>query len=122
MTGRLAPEMDERTRRIAENEAVARMANEKLEDLNATFSTFSGTFAIACECGSAACTEQINVAQDDYGYIRSDPTYFAVVRGHEANDVEHVIVEHDGYVVVRKDAGLPTQLAEATDPRSSGSR
>lgn len=114
--------MDERARRSAENEAVARMANEKLEDLNTTFSTFSGTFAITCECGSPSCIEQINVGHDDYTRIRADPRDFAVVRGHESHDVEHVIAEHDGYVVVRKREGLPAQLAEASDPRASESR
>ena len=107
--------MDERARRVGQNEAVARKVNQKLEDLNEAFSTFSGTFAIMCECGDAACSEQIQMSRDDYEQVRSEPTQFVVVRGHEVQTTEAVVDDRGSYCVVRKHEGAPAQLVRATD-------
>jgi hypothetical protein len=109
--------MDERVRRIAANEAVARQVNERLEDLNEVFSAFTDSFAIICECGDASCTDQIHLSRADYSRLRSDPTHFAVIIGHELPDTEYVVERRQGYDVVRKREGLAARLAEATDPK-----
>ena len=62
--------------------------------------------------------EQITVAVRDYEEIRADPSQFAIVHGHEAPDVEAVVHDRAGYVVVRKRAGDPARLARETDPRA----
>ena len=108
---------DERVRRIAANEAVARQVNERLEDLNEVFSAFIDSFAIICECGDVGCTEQIHLSRADYSQLRSDPTHFAVIPGHELPDTEYVVERRQGYDVVSKREGLPARLAEATDPK-----
>lgn len=36
--------------------------------------------------------------------------------GHEAVEAEHVVAERDGYWVVRKNPGLPAEIARATAP------
>ena len=107
---------EERVRRVGENEALVRTVNEKLEDLNEAFSTFSNTFAIVCECGDPTCLEQIHLRRDDYESLRSDPTRFAVVPGHEVLETEEVVEHRDGYDVVRKHEGLAANLARATEP------
>jgi hypothetical protein len=104
--------VDERTRRVGENEALFRTVNEKLEDLNEAFATVTDTFTIVCECGEIACTEQITLSHDDYRRLRADPTRFAIIRGHEALESEDVVERHETHYVVRKHEGPAARLAE----------
>lgn len=108
--------MDERIRRIAMNEALARQVNERLEDLNEVFSAITDSFAIICECGDANCTQQIHLSRADYSQLRSDATHFAVIAGHELPETEQVVERRQGYDIVRKHEGAPAEFAEATEP------
>jgi hypothetical protein len=110
--------MDERAKRIGENEALYRSINEKIEDLNASFGMVTEAMAVVCECGQLECTQQINLEIPTYERVRSDPALFVVVPGHEIPDVETVVEEHSDFNVVRKDPGGPAELARKTDPRS----
>jgi hypothetical protein len=110
--------MDERARRIGENEALYRSVNEKIEGLNQAFGTLTESMTIVCECGSIACTEQIELDLPTYERVRADPTLFVAVPGHQIPDVESVVEEHDASVIIRKDQGDPADLAEDLDPRS----
>ena len=109
---------EERERRIAENEILYRSVNEKIEDLSRAFDTRTETIEIVCECGDLACTERIELDLAAYEQLRSDPTYFAVLPGHEITEVERVIEDHDTFRVVCKDAPETAALARETDPRS----
>jgi hypothetical protein len=104
--------MDERARRIGENEALYRSINERIEDLNAGFGMVTETMTVICECGKIECTEQIELDIPTYERVRSDPTQFVVLPGHELPEVETVIERHDGYFLLRKDPGGPAELAE----------
>lgn len=108
---------DERTRRVARNEAVYREVNERIEEINDAFGELTGTFMVVCECHDARCTEQIALSREAYEQVRADPTHFIVRPGHHASDVEAVIAYEDEYFVVEKHAGKPADLAEKTDPR-----
>ena len=109
--------MSERAERVGANEALFRAVNEKIEDLNEAFGELTGTMAIVCECGSAGCTEQIEVELPFYERIRDDAALFVVVSGHEAPDLEKIVERHEGYDVVRKHDGQPHEIAEELDPR-----
>jgi hypothetical protein len=109
--------MDERERRIGLNEAVFREANERIQELNETFATFTDELVLVCECGDGKCVEQITMPPAAYEEVRADPAHFAIAPGHEMPDVERVIARRDGYDVVRKHEGVPQQIAEVTDPR-----
>jgi hypothetical protein len=109
--------MDERERRIGLNEAVFREANERIQELNETFATFTDELVLVCECGDGKCVEQITMPPGAYEELRADPAHFAVAPGHEIPDVERVIAQRDGYDVVRKSEGEPQRIAEVTDPR-----
>jgi hypothetical protein len=109
--------MDEHERRVALNEAVFREANERIQELNQTFATFTNELVLVCECGDGHCAEKISMAPDAYEELRSDSANFAVVPGHEMPEVEKVIAQREGYDVVRKDKGIPRKVAEITDPR-----
>ena len=110
--------MDDRVRRKALNEAAFREVNERIRSLNVSFSEFSGEFSIVCECDDAACVEHLSVRPEEYEAIRSDPTLFAVLPGHESPSVETVEEQRGTYTIVRKRPGDPRRIAVATDPRS----
>jgi hypothetical protein len=110
--------MDERARRIGENEALYRSINEKIEGLNEAFGVVTETMAVVCECGQLECTEQIELDMPTYERVRSEPTMFVVLPGHEIPDVEEVVERLDGFYIIRKDPGGPAELARETDPRS----
>jgi hypothetical protein len=110
--------VSERERRIGANEAIFREVNERIEEINRTFAMLTETMEIMCECGSLRCAEMISISLSEYERIRSDPTLFAIVTGHDAPDVESVVEQQDGFDVVRKHPGEPQAVAEATDPRA----
>ncbi|HZB23700.1 MAG TPA: hypothetical protein VE444_07620 [Gaiellaceae bacterium] len=109
---------EDRQRRIGANEALFRQVNERMRDLNETFATFTGKIDLMCECGAATCTERIAMDPSAYEELRSDANLFAVVPGHEVPDVEYVVAQRDVYDVIRKREGVPSQIAEQTDPRA----
>lgn len=110
--------MDDRARRIGENEAVFRAVNEEIESLSLNFAAISGeTIHIVCECGDIGCFEQLAVPLRQYERIRAEPTAFITLPGHEKPDVETVVETTDTYYVVRKHEGGPAEAARATDPR-----
>ena len=110
--------MDERARRIGENEILFREVNERVEALNEAFNAVTERVSIVCECGLIECVDRISMTLAEYEEVRGDPATFAVVPGHELPDVETVVAAGGSYVVVRKHAGDPARLAADEDPRS----
>jgi hypothetical protein len=110
--------MDERERRIGENEALFREVNDKVEGLNRSFAALSTRMVVVCECGRQDCLERIDLDLEEYERVRADPTHFIIKPGHEFPEVEDVVGEHDRYWIVRKREGDPSRLARATDPRN----
>jgi hypothetical protein len=110
--------MEDRERRIAENEILYRTVNEKIEDLNEAFGTLTNTMTVVCECGDESCAEQIELDVQTYERVRAEPTHFIVLPGHVMPDVESVVEQLEGFDIVRKDAGEAAELAVENDPRS----
>jgi hypothetical protein len=69
-----------------------------------------------CECADEDCTEQIQLTLEEYEAIRSDPTHFALLPGHEEPEAEVVLERNGRYIVVEKE--VREDLLERTDPRS----
>ena len=110
--------MDERGRRIGQNEVVFREVNERLRELGVSFSLVSEVAEFVCECGDTSCTRRIQLALSEYEHVRSNPRWFVIVPGHEEADYERVISEVDGYAVVEKLPGDPAGIAIRDDPRA----
>jgi hypothetical protein len=108
--------VNERERRIGQNEALFRHVNERLRAVNDAFGSVTGDFEIVCECGDMECAERITLTVEEYADLRSDPRYFAVIRGHVAEDVEEVVRRSDRYDVIQKTPGSPERLAKVTEP------
>ena len=53
----------------------------------------------------------------EYETVRSVPTHFAVLPGHEVPDLEEVVARNEPFLVVRKKAGA-AEVAAESDPRS----
>jgi hypothetical protein len=111
-TSRREASVDEREERVGRNEALFRVVNEELEGLNDTFAVLTDKFQIVCECGRGDCVEQLTVPPDEYTRIRSDPTLFFLLPGHQDVASEAVVEEvHEEYMVVRKHPGGPAERA-----------
>lgn len=110
--------MDDRERRIGENEVIFREVNERVRETQETFQAGTDDADFVCECGDATCLERIRMTLAEYEEVRSDPTHFAIAPGHEVDAVETIVAHEGRYDVVRKLPGGPEEIAISTDPRS----
>jgi hypothetical protein len=110
--------VDDRGRRIGQNEVLFREVNERLRELGEGFSMVAEQAEFVCECGSSSCTDQIRMSLGEYEEIRKDPKRFFLRPGHEIPEYERVVEERDAYYVVEKLPGGPAGLAISEDPRS----
>ena len=93
--------MSSQSERVGANEALFREVNERIDQLHDELGGASA-FEIVCECGDASCIDRFNIKSDDYEELRRDVHRFAVVPGHQKPEVEQVVAERKGYVVVLK--------------------
>jgi hypothetical protein len=110
--------MDVGAEQVGKNEALFREVNERLKGLGESFSFVAEHASFVCECGNPACVQQLEVSISDYERVRSNPRWFILAPGHETANVEAVVEQHDGWMVVEKRRGAPTRLAVEHDPRS----
>ena len=111
--------MDERERRLGQNEALFRQVNEHVRGVNESFGSLTERMEIVCECGDASCAQRISIGIEEYEELRSNPDRFVVAPGHvDPTDVEEVVAHGGGWEIVQKRAGEASALAERTHPRS----
>jgi hypothetical protein len=91
--------MRSREERLAENEILFRRVNERIVELP---DTWGGELDLVCECANAGCTSRMNLMLDEYEQLRLSPRRFAVLPGHEIEDIEEVLERTDRYLVVEK--------------------
>jgi hypothetical protein len=107
--------MDERDKRIAKNETVLRATNREMERADqAEGATLGELIEVLCECGRQGCGGVITMTVADYDAVHSQADRFVVLRGHESTEIEKVVEERAGYVVVDK-------IGEAEDIAEGGS-
>ena len=105
--------MDEREERIAKNETVLRATNRELERADqAEGATLGELIDVLCECGRQGCGGVISMTFVDYDAVHSQDDRFVVLRGHENPDIEQVVEERAGYLVVDK-IGEAEDIAES---------
>ena len=108
--------MDSHRARRAKNESLFRDVNERIEALEQEFGA-GDVCEFVCECARIECNGRFEMSPPEYERLRSDPTTFAVLPGHRSPDVDEVVTERAGYVVVRKRAGEPARIAAEHAPR-----
>jgi hypothetical protein len=92
----------ERELRAAQNQMMFRSVNNRIKEL-AVESGGSGTeLEFACECADTTCVEKIPLSALQFLAIESEENQFMVLRGHEVDEVEDVIAERGGFLIVSK--------------------
>jgi hypothetical protein len=95
--------VDERSERIAKNETVFRAANREIEQADqAVGAGPDEPIEILCECGRDGCSGVIRLSIADYDGVHSQTDRFVVLPGHETPEIEGVVEQRAGYVVVDK--------------------
>lgn len=105
--------LDGRRIRAAQNQAIFRQVNERIQELAERWSSEIG---FVCECMDTNCSESVSLSIAEYEEVRLDPGTFVVAPGHEVADVEDVVGGNERYTVVRK-AGAGYATAAELDPR-----
>jgi 23S rRNA A1618 N6-methylase RlmF len=90
----------DREERIIENEKLFREVNERVAQIQGNYSGPDPEWV--CECGDETCFEKLSVSVEDYQRVRSNKAWFMIRPGHDKPDVERVVREYDGVVVVEK--------------------
>jgi hypothetical protein len=95
--------VNERDERIAKNETIFREANRELERADrAEGATLGELIEVLCECGRPRCGGVIALTVADYDGVHAQADRFVVLRGHENDEIEKVVEERAGYLVVDK--------------------
>jgi hypothetical protein len=105
--------MDARQKRLAQNEALFREVNERVQD----HAGEGGVHHYLCECANSDCTFRITMAAADYEAVRADPRQFMVLPLHFTPEIEELVGETAAYWIVRK-TGEEGEYVEQLDPRS----
>ena len=108
--------MDEREQRLAQNEALFREVNERVEILAHQLGP-NVPYEFLCECANAECTFRLTLPLKVYESVRADPQQFVVLPLHYTPEVEDLVLKEDAYWVVRK-TGEAGEYVEQLDPRS----
>ena len=98
--------VEERFERQARNEALMRAVNEQIASLGQGAGGWADpeqTFDFQCECGqNEGCEGHILMTLAEYERVRSQRDRFAVLPGHQTDEVERVVEQEERYVIVDK--------------------
>src|SRR4051812_20256185 len=100
--------MPSREERLAANEARFREINESAQPRRES----SGEGRFVCECADNGCVGWLDMPNEEYRRVRSNPMHFAVKPGHEIDELETVIERNERHFVVEK----PSTIAHIVDP------
>jgi hypothetical protein len=107
--------------RHARTESHSRDVNEQIQDVAQGFGKREGEseldFILVCECSDPGCNDPISVTEAEYEAVRAEPTHFAIVDGHELDEIEQVVFRSANYVVVEK-TGEAGAVARGYDRRA----
>lgn len=108
--------MDPRDRRLAENEALFREVNERVEAIAARQGDDDHVYEFYCECANTDCTMHVRATLAAYESVRASGRRFLIKPEHALPEVEDVVERTDEWWVIEKrgDAGA---YAEHLDPR-----
>ena len=110
--------MSESERRRALNQAVARDANEVVEEMATAWEPAADPLDIRCECSRPDCEAILRLTLAEYEEVRSEPRQFALVAEHVDPEIDRMIGSIRGYALIEKVGDVGVEVAEATDPRS----
>ena len=108
--------MEPREQRLAQNEALFREINEKVEAIAAVHGSDDHVYEFYCECSNADCSIQLPATIAEYEAVRAHSTRFLVAPEHWLPEIETIAQKSDAWWVIEKhgDAG---EFVEHLDPR-----
>jgi hypothetical protein len=111
--------MDERERRMTNNETLFREVNERVEDTATQFvgDDEDSKHEYFCECANPDCTFRVTLTHAQYESVRANPKQFVVLPDHFTPEVETLVTKNEGHWLVRK-TGEAGDYVEKLDPRS----
>ncbi|HSB40007.1 MAG TPA: hypothetical protein VLD13_13035 [Gaiellaceae bacterium] len=108
--------MDERSARLAKNEAIFRAGNESIDK---AAGGRVEKVPYLCECGEKSCLARVELTPAEYEAVRAQPARFFVVPGHEDLTAGEVVVgNYERFRVVEKQ-GEARELVERGTPQVS---
>jgi hypothetical protein len=107
---------EERERRAAQNQLLFRAVNEQIVAMTENFRSELSDLNLVCECWDPTCTGTVRIRLEDYKRLDRTGSMLIVLPGHEDLDVEDVVDQVDGYVIVRK-RELAARIVEQAQAR-----
>ena len=107
-----------RQERAGRNQSLFRVVNEDLKDeltADTPATTRGDQLSISCECADMDCTEKLTLGVREYEAIRTNPTHFVILRGHEVREVERVVGLVAGRLIVEKIGAAAAIAKNAAD-------
>jgi hypothetical protein len=108
------------TEQLVRTQILLRDINERIVEVlkhhYLDFETDDYQVEFVCECSRAACIETISLTVEQYEAVRSSPTVFVVLPGHETPEVEVTLLTNGRYSLVEKK--MFAELAVTSDPRA----
>jgi hypothetical protein len=95
----MAETSDVRAERLAKNEVLFRSVNENIAGMERRSRLDAG---FICECSQLQCSEIIPISVEEWELIHQDRSKFVLVPGHEEAEIERILSQPDGYLVVEK--------------------
>jgi len=90
----------------ARNEALLRTVNERISAIDQEAGAWTDPkerFWFQCECGNTeTCSERIEMTLAEYQRVRSQQDRFAVLPGHQTDELERVVETQDRFLIVDK--------------------
>jgi hypothetical protein len=102
--------------RRALNEALFRDVNERIAESAERFDAERTEFI--CECSDPNCTHRVSASLAEYENVRSEPTTFLLVPGHEEEDIERVVSDRGRFRIVEKVQAVVRRTVIRLNPRS----
>jgi|SRR5918997_5662642 hypothetical protein len=91
----------DREARLAENQALFRMANERLDERVEEYGAVD-SIPFLCECADVSCLGRINLTLSAYREARAKPNRFVIIPGHAMIEDERVVAVKTGFQIVEK--------------------
>jgi hypothetical protein len=97
----MASDRQANSARVRKNEETFAKTNEQIR-ASAERYDFNEAVPFLCECYEASCTESIRLSLSDYREARGEGVAFILLPGHDDPQVERIVAQGDGYVLVEK--------------------
>lgn len=110
-------DLRERQRRAADNQALFRSVNDRIEQLNETFEMFVPYGEWTCECARLECFATVEMTLGEYENVRSRPDRFVVAPSdeHVLPEVEDIVERTERYWIVEKIGAGGERAIELSD-------